>query len=175
MYSEQHEVTTRWGHFLLDDAAYAAYLEGKLWINWGADSVREKPKPSGSPKPYIPLNVSEEAVRLRDAAAHQDVYLLLQQRFPGASVPLPYKNRMKDLSIEEMNLSVRSSNALMRANAKTFERVMEIMQTENGFKLIRNLGIKSEKEIIRNFFCACYACLSQSEQAAFWQKVIDNN
>ena len=173
MYSEQHEVSTRWGYFLLDDAAYAAYLEGKLWINGGTDPVRDKPRPASSPKSYIPLNVSDEAVRLRDAAAHQDVYLFLQQRFPGASVPLPYKNRMKDLSIEEMNLSVHSSNALMRANARTFERVMEIMQTENGFKMIRNLGIKSEKEIIRNFFCACYANLSQGEQAAFWQKVID--
>ncbi len=173
MYSEQHEVSTRWGHFLLDDAAYAAYLEGKLWYNWGTDHSKDKPKTATATKPYIPLNVSEEAVRLRDAATHQDVYLFLQQRFPGASVPLPYKNRMKDLSIEEMNLSVRSSNALMRANARTFERVKEIMQTENGFKMIRNLGIKSEKEIIRNFFCACYANLSLGEQAAFWQKVID--
>ena len=174
LYSEQHEVITRWGHFLLDNAAYAAYLEGKLWINWGTDPAREKKIPASSPKAYIPLNVSEEAIRLRDAAAHQDVYLLLQQQFPGASVPLPYKNRMRDLSIEEMNLSVRSSNALMRANARTFERVMEIMQMEDGFKRIRNLGIKSEKEIVRNFFSACYANLSQGEQAVFWQKVIEN-
>ena len=173
MYSEQHEVITRWGHFILDDAAYAAYLEGKLWINWGTDPAREKKIPASSPKAYIPLNVSEEAIRLRDAAAHQDVYLFLQQRFPGTSVPLPYKNRMRDLSIEEMNLSVRSSNALMRANARTFERVMEIMQMEDGFKKIRNLGIKSEKEIVRNFFSACYANLSQGEQAAFWQRTLD--
>ena len=175
MYLEQHEVSTRWGHFLLDDAAYAAYLEGKLWINWGADPARNRPKQASSPKAYIPLNVSEEAILLRDAAAHQDVYLFLQQHFPGASVPVPYKNRMKDHSIEEMNLSVRSSNALMRANAKTFERVMEIMQTENGFKMIRNLGIKSEKEITRNFFCVCYAILNQGEQAAFWQKIIETH
>lgn len=175
MYSEQHEVTTRWGHFLLDDAAYAAYLEGKLWINWGTDPAGTKSEPTSAPKPYIPLNVSEEAVHLRDATSRQDVYLFLQQRFPGVTVPLPYKNRMKDLSIEEMNLSVRSSNALMRANARTFERVKEIMQTENGFKMIRNLGTKSEKEIIRSFFCACYANLNQGEQAAFWQKVLDNS
>ena len=173
MYTEQHEVVTRWGHFLLDDAAYAAYLEGKLWINWGVDPAKTKPVTASPSKPFIPLNLSEEAVRLRDTAAHKDVYSFLQQNFPGAEVPLPFKNRMKDLSIEEMNLSVRSSNALMRANARTFGRVMEIMQMENGFKMIRNLGIKSEKEIIRNFFCACYANLSQGEQATFWQKVID--
>ena len=173
LYSEQHEVSTRWGRFLLDDAAYASFLEGKLWISWGAGQAKERQTPQ-SQTPYIPLSVSEEAVRLRDAAVHQDVYGFLQQRFPGAEVPLPYRNRMKDLSIDEMNLSVRSSNALMRATARTFERVMEIMQMEDGFRKIRNLGIKSEKEIIRNFFCACYANLSQSEQAAFWQKVIDS-
>ena len=173
MYSEQHEVITRWGHFLLDDAAYAAYLEGKLWINWGTATARKEQPQPGHTKSFIPLNVSEEAVHLRDAAAHSDVYAFLQQRFPGAEVPLPYKNRMKDLSIEEMNLSVRSSNALMRSNARTFGRVMEIMQTENGFKMIRNLGIKSEKEIFRSFFCSCYANLSPNEQAIYWQKVLD--
>ena len=174
MYSEQHIVKTHWGTFRLDDAAYAAYLEGKLWISWGADPGRQPaaPKPA---KPFIPLNVSDEAIRLRDAAARQEVYGFLQQHFPGAQVPVPYRARMKDLSIDEMNLSVRSSNALMRANAKTFERVMEIMQMENGFKMIRNLGIKSEKEIIRSFFSSCYANLTPGEQAVFWQKVLDSS
>ena len=74
-----------------------------------------------------------------------------------------------------MNLSVRSFNALMRANARTFECIKEIMQTENGFKMIRNLGIKSEKEIIRSFFYTCYANLSQGEQAAFWHTVVEEH
>ena len=172
MYSEQHEVVTRWGHFLLDDRSYADFLAGKLWINWGQDSMRRAPEKAPA-KPFIPMNVSQEAVRLRDAAAHQEIYLFLQQHFPGAEVPLPYRSRMENHSIEEMNLSVRSSNALMRANAKTFGRVMEIMQTEDGFRRIRNLGVKSEKEIIRSFFSSCYANLSPTEQAVYWQKVLD--
>ena len=172
MYSEQHEVVTRWGHFLLDDRAYADYLAGRLWINWGQDTAKTNEVKSPT-KPFLPLNVSAEAVRLRDAAAHQEIYLFLQQHFPGAEVPLPYRSCMEDRSIEEMNLSVRSSNALMRANAKTFGRVMEIMQMEDGFRKIRNLGVKSEKEIIRSFFCSCYANLSPNEQAIYWQKVLD--
>ena len=171
MYSEQHIVKTHWGTFRLDDAAYASYLEGKLWINWGAPAARQEAKPA---KPYIPLNVSEEAIRLRDQAARQDVYAFLQEKFPGKRVPVPYRSRMQDIPIEEMNLSVRSSNALMRANAGTFGRVSEILQIEDGLKRIRNLGIKSEKEIIRSFFTACYCQLKPAEQAAFWQKVIDH-
>ena len=172
MYSEQHIVTTKLGTFSLDDAAYAAYLEGKLWINWSVGN-RKKEAEQTQAKPFIPLNVSDEAVRLRDAAAKQDIYFFLQERFPGRQISVPYKSRMDELSIEEMNLSVRSSNALMRANARTFGRVKEIIMMEDGLKKIRNLGIKSEREIIRNFFSACYQQLSPTEQAVFWQKVID--
>ena len=170
MYTEQHEVVTRWGHFLLDDASYAAYLEGRLWISWGTET---KPKQNRQDPPHIPVNVSDRAIRLREAAVHQDPYYLLQDCFPGMQIAAPYRSRMSDLTIEEMKLSVRSSNALMRANAKTFGRVMEISQMENGFRMIRNLGVKSEKEILRNFFCACYANLTPNEQAVFWQKMID--
>ena len=158
MYTEQHIVRTRLGTFCLDDASYADYLAGKLWISWGTQSR--------------PVNVSEEAIRLRDAA-RQDVYHFLQETFPGRQVPVPYRERMGELPIEEMNLSVRSSNALMRANARTFGRVREIIQMEDGLKRIRNLGIKSEKEIVRNFFAACYEQLSPAEQAVFWQRLLD--
>ena len=172
MYSEQHIVKTELGTFSLDDAAYAAYLEGKLWINWTVGR-RKSEKASAVGKPFIPLNVSDEAICLRDAAARQDVYSFLQQQFPGREVPVPYRERMSELAIDEMNLSVRSSNALMRANARTFGRVKEITMMEDGLKKIRNLGIKSEREILRNFFSACYYQLSPAEQAVFWQKVIE--
>ncbi|MBO6017766.1 MAG: hypothetical protein J6P42_06995 [Oscillospiraceae bacterium] len=169
MYTEQHIVRTRLGTFCLDDASYADYLAGKLWISWGTDSQAKRKVPA---KPHVPVNVSEEAIRLRDAA-RQDVYLFLQETFPGKQIPVPFRERMSGLPIDEMNLSVRSSNALMRANAKTFGRVREIIQTEDGLKKIRNLGNKSEKEIVRNFFSACYYQLSPTEQAVFWQRVID--
>ena len=170
LYSEQHIVKTRLGTFSLDDASYADYLAGKLWISWGAGSGAKR---QTAAKPPVPVHVSEEAVRLRDTAAKTDVYLFLQETFPGRQVQLPYRERMSGLGIDEMNLSVRSSNALMRANAKTFGRVKEIIAMEDGLKKIRNLGIKSEKEIVRNFFSACYYQLSPAEQAVFWQRLLD--
>ncbi len=171
LYSEQHIVKTKLGTFSLDDASYADYLEGKLWISWRIGQRKKEPDPA---KPFVPLNVSDEAIRLRDTAAKQDVYFFLQERFPGKQIAVPYLSRMRDLLIEEMNLSVRSSNALMRANARTFGQVREIIMTEDGLKKIRNLGIKSEREILRSFFSACYGHLSPAEQAVFWQKVIEN-
>ena len=119
--------------------------------------------------------VSQEAMEYREISQHQDVYLMLQIYCPGRQVGLPYRNRMADLPIDEMNLSVRSTNALMRANAGTFGRVMDILMTGNGLKKIRNLGAKSEREIIRSFFTACYYKLNPAEQAVFWQKVIERS
>ncbi len=124
-------------------------------------------------KEVLFLTVSKEAMEFRDISQHEDVYLMLQLYCPGRQVGLPYRQRMADLPIEEMNLSVRASNALMRANAKSFGRVMDILLIEDGLKKIRNLGVKSEKEIVRSFFTACYYKLNPGEQAVFWQKVID--
>ena len=42
-------------------------------------------------------------------------------------------------------------------------------------KKVRNLGIKSEREIVRSFFSACYYRMTQREQERFWQKVIENS
>ncbi len=119
--------------------------------------------------------ITKEAMEYRDISQHQDVYLMLQLYCPGRRVGLPYRKRMAELPIDDMNLSVRSSNALMRANVKTFGKVMDILLMEDGLKKIRNLGIKSEREIIHSFFSACYYQLSPTEQAAFWQKVIEND
>ncbi len=172
MYTEQHVVKTHLGTFSLDDASYAAYLEGKLWISWGSPAAKKEDKQCRT-RAFVPVNVSDGAMRLRDAAAKQDVYTLLQQSFPHTSVGIPYRARMAELPVEELNLSVRSSNALMRANARSFGRLFEIIRTEDGLRRIRNLGIKSEKEIIRCFFSACYYRLTQTEQALFWQRILD--
>ncbi len=174
MYSEQHIVKTHWGTFRLDDGAYEAFLAGKLWISWGAAPGNREPaeKPA---KPYIPVHVSDEAIRLRDAAAKRDVYSMLQEMLPGRNADVPYRSRFDDLPIEEMNLSVRSSNALMRSSIRTFGRLKEVLQMEDGLRKIRNLGLKSEREIIRSFFTTCYYQLSPAEQAVYWQNLISTN
>ncbi len=125
--------------------------------------------------PQTPIRISPEALSCREISQQKDVYLMLQLYCPGRQVGLPYRSRMGDCPIDEMNLSVRATNALMRANAKTFGRVAEILQTDDGLKKIRNLGVKSEKEIIRSFFSACYYHLTPNEQAAFWQRILNED
>lgn len=55
------------------------------------------------------------------------------------------KNKYQDMTIEELDLSVRSFNCLKRANIAT---VMELTQkTEEDMMKVRNLGKKSLKEV----------------------------
>ena len=172
MIEESYEVHTSWGWFRLDAESYKDYLAGKLWIN--TTPKRDGKQPSNAAAVPLPMDISPEAIQLRDRAAREGVYPLLCERCSGEDVPIPYRARMRDLSISEMPLSVRSINCLMRSDAGTFGRLWELMK-EKGLRSVRNLGITSEREIVRNFFLACYARLTQTEQARFWQDVLADN
>ena len=58
------------------------------------------------------------------------------------------KDKMLELTIEELDLSVRSFNCLKRANINTVEDL--ISKTEDEMMKVRNLGRKSLEEVINN-------------------------
>ena len=75
-------------------------------------------------------------VELSDKAQSQDIL--------AETVEEP-KNKYQDMTIEELDLSVRSYNCLKRANIAT---VIELTQkTEEDMMKVRNLGKKSLKEV----------------------------
>ena len=166
----QYKVQTNWGWMTLDEASYRDYLQGKLWINSAPQSERQTVRVV---TPALPPNISDEAVRLREMAAKQGVYPLLQCLFPDGEVEVPYRTRMSQTRTEEMALSVRSSNCLMRAGASTLGKLFDLMSGAQGLRSVRNLGAKSEKEINQVFFATCYSLLTPGEQAAFWQRTLD--
>ena len=162
-------VTTHWGTFSLDEASYRDYLDGRHWISWtpGAHSPYTKPL-----NEQIPPNVSDQAISLRSQADKNGILPTLYQ-LGIHSAAVPYSSRLADLSIDEMNLSARSSNGLKRANAGTFGRVYDLLGTENGILSVRNLGQKSANEIKRLFFVECYTRLSPYEKALYLQGLLD--
>ena len=167
-----YEVHTYWGWFRLDRGAYQDYLAGKLWISWVPASAKWQVAESPS-LPTIPPDLSQEAIQMRERAARKGVYSFLQEICPGEAIPIPYKNRMKDYPIDEMALSVRASNGLMRTGTSNFGKLFSLMQ-DKGLRSVRNLGIKSEQEIVKNYFIACYSKLTPAEQAYYWQDFIAN-
>ena len=163
----RYVVTTHWGTFSLDEGSYQDYLAGKLWICW----TPGRPEPQQVATDYVPINVSDHEVTLRDEAEKIGVLAALH-RLGVHEAHVPYSTRLALLGIDEMNLTVRSSNGLKRANIHTFGELFNRMQTENGLINIRNIGQKSLKEIKQLFFEECYARLLPYEKAQYWQTVI---
>lgn len=165
----RYVVTTHWGTFSLDEASYQDYLTGNLWICWTPGKPQQQKQIVSG---YMPPNVTDRAVALRDQADKSGVLSTLHQLGIHDS-PVPYSSRFADLSIDEMNLTVRSSNGLKRANAGTFGRLRDLLVKENGILSVRNLGQKSAKEIKQLFFEECYSRLLPYEKAQYWQEVLD--
>ena len=166
----RYVVTTHWGTFSLDEGSYQDYLAGKLWICWTPGKHEQKqPAANG----YVPDNVTERAISLRDQSDRIGILATLQKLGIYEAI-VPYSTRLSDLSIDEMNLTVRSSNGLKRANIHTFSSLKDVLGTENGLSNIRNIGIKSIKEIKQFFFEECYTRLLPYEKAQYWQEVLDS-
>ena len=165
----RYVVTTHWGTFSLDEGSYQDYLAGNLWICW---TPGQKEPSKSNPAGCIPPNISEQALSLRDQAEKLGVLTVLHQlNLHNALVP--YSTRLDELSIDEMNLSVRSSNGLKRANIHTFGTLMAVLTIENGLLSIRNIGQKSIKEIKHLFFVECYCRLLPYEKAQYWQSILE--
>jgi DNA-directed RNA polymerase alpha subunit len=165
----RYVVTTHWGTFSLDEGSYQDYLAGNLWICW----TPGKPKQQRAPSDQIPINVTERAIALREQADRAGILSTLRQLGVHEAL-VPYSSRLAELSIDEMSLTVRSSNGLKRANIHTYGRLRERMETENGLINIRNIGQKSLKEIKQLFFEECYTRLLPYEKAQYWQEILDS-
>ena len=164
----RYVVTTHWGTFSLDEGSYQDYLAGKLWICW----TPGKPNQQQTPTEHILVNVTNRAVALREQADKIGILEMLR-KIGIHEVIVPYSTRLAELSIDEMNLTVRSSNGLKRANIHNFGQLKERLEIENGLINIRNIGQKSIKEIKQLFFEECYQRLSPYEKAYYWQEVLD--
>lgn len=84
----------------------------------------------------------------------------------------------EDISIKEMDLSIRSENALMRSRIYTIADIVKKWDIiddpkvvlKNNKRPIRNLGINSAHEVRCKFYNFCYSRLSWSEKWQFWKK-----
>ena len=76
--------------------------------------------------------------------------------------------------IDELALSVRSYNALRRANIITIGELIEQLN-EGGLKNLRNLGVKSISEIKTKIMLYGFEQLSEKGKTEFFQYLIEKN
>lgn len=76
--------------------------------------------------------------------------------------------------IDNLNLSVRSYNALKRAQISTIEDLID--RLNNGdIRAIRNLGAKSFREIQTKLLVYGFEKLSEREKQTFYANLIEDN
>ena len=79
-----------------------------------------------------------------------------------------------EAGIDELELSVRSNNALRRAGISTIGDLIDKLNAES-VKNIRNLGSKSFREIQTKMLVFGFDRLTDMEKKAFFYNLVDNN
>ncbi len=87
-------------------------------------------------------------------------------------IRLPMDNGFLAQSVENLTLSVRSRNALMRAGLDTVDKIVSYIREHGGLDRIRNLGKKSILEVKLELVSAAYSKLTEHEKLTFWQYLV---
>lgn len=105
-----------------------------------------------------------------------DGFVKTLHRFFGSDfkVRIAFSRTVCDMNIDELQLSVRSMNALKRQHIFTVEQVIDAI-ANNELIRIRNLGKKSMSEIKTTILDLGFQHLSEQEKSCFFQNIIDLN
>ena len=121
------------------------------------------------------MNKTEVVKTLMDAEKQCGLVDTLHRIFgKNIKVNVGFSKSACDASIEELVLSVRSYNALRRANVSTLGDLIERLN-EGGLKSIRNLGVKSFREIQTKMLVYGFDQLSENGKYAFFNYIVENN
>ena len=92
----------------------------------------------------------------------------------NVKVNLGFSKKVCEESIDELMLSVRSSNALKRAGILTIGEVIDTIDA-GALNSLRNLGTKSRNEIQTKILVFGYDDLTEKEKAEFFEKLVEDN
>ena len=121
------------------------------------------------------MNKTEVVKTLIDSQKEYGLVETLHKVFgKNIKVSVGFSKNACDASIEELVLSVRSYNALRRANVTTLGDLI-VRLNEGGLKSIRNLGAKSFSEIQTKMLVYGFDRLSEKEKNEFFCKLVENN
>ena len=92
----------------------------------------------------------------------------------GCQIELGYTQKLCNTEVKNLDLSVRSYNALMRAGCHTVGQAITAIN-ENSLPEVRNLGIKSIAEIRRLILEYGYSQLSDYRKKEFLDNLVKMN
>ena len=121
-------------------------------------------------------NKTREAARVLCASAESNGFLTTLSIFgKNLNVNVPVPEELAKLSLDGLNLSVRSYNCLRRAGLNTAGELVAYINEERPLAGIRNLGKKSQAEIKTRLLREAYERLNAAGKLSFWEYVAENN
>lgn len=119
--------------------------------------------------------MNNTALALYETAERNGLISALQPFGKNINIKIPYSVSFSKLPIDNLELSVRSRNGLMRAGLDTVEKLVSTIMTETGLNSVRNLGKKSVNEIKTCLLVSAYQLLNTREKHAFWEEFEKRN
>ena len=120
--------------------------------------------------------IKETVVNELVASAEQNGLIATLYSVFGKSVKvsIPFSRKTLDSSVDDIDFSVRSSNALKRTGLMQVGEVVDAIEDECLPK-VRNLGKKSYVEIQTKLLALGYSKLTDVEKKRFFYDVLERN
>lgn len=121
------------------------------------------------------INRTKLADTIYETCLEQGLAPALDTHFgSGINISIGFSAMSGDTGIENLELSVRSLNALRRAGIKTVRELIDGLN-EGRIKSIRNLGAKSFREIQTRILVYGFEQLTEKEKRDFILNLIESN
>lgn len=119
--------------------------------------------------------MNEIAYALYEGAENLGLLFVLEPFGKNLKVKIPLSKSFCNRSVDELELSVRSRNGLMRSGLDTVEKLVDGIMREGSLNNIRNLGKKSIAEIKTILLVHGYQELNDREKLKFWHDFLEDN
>ena len=105
---------------------------------------------------------------------HYGLLPVLAQLFSTVKISIALTAQTCGISIKDMDLSVRSYNALMAHGVKDLGKLVDLLNSGN-IRDVRNLGVKSAKEIHLKALEYSYEALNEADKKTFLENLLKKN
>lgn len=106
---------------------------------------------------------------------YEGLDLHLNSKGRGFSFPVYILDKYKEVDIESLELTVRSSNCLKRAGFKNVYDLMKGISGRQDLLKIRNCGANSSREIMEQLFLFQYAQLKAEQRDWYINRIVEMN
>ena len=113
--------------------------------------------------------------RILDSAEKNGIVIALYDEFgKSVRVSVPLNAAVCNTNIDDIDFSVRASNALKRSGVFTIGEIVDLI-SKDGLLNVRNLGRKTRNEIKTRILVYGYNQLKDDEKIRFVRDVVEKN